>query len=127
MTFPNSLFFATVKYTESEIRQRVTITVIVTALITLAASSCLFWLIYFLATRKKHIVYFGDIKKTVVRHNRIVPLICPQKEGYTFCGWYRDEKLNIRWNPTDIVVQEMYLYPKWEKNSEPEKGGEQDV
>ncbi|WPK13591.1 InlB B-repeat-containing protein [Lysinibacillus louembei] len=41
----------------------------------------------------------------------------PMKVGHTFAGWYKDSGLNTEWNfDTDIVLEDMTLYAKWEAN-----------
>jgi len=38
----------------------------------------------------------------------------PQKPGYTFVGWFKDEDLTLAWNfATDVVIADMTLYAKW--------------
>ena len=42
----------------------------------------------------------------------------PEKSGYTFGGWYKDEELTQAWNfGTDTVTGNMTLYPKWIRDS----------
>ena len=41
----------------------------------------------------------------------------PQKQGYTFTGWYRDKACINKWNQqTDTVTGSMTLYAGWEEN-----------
>lgn len=39
----------------------------------------------------------------------------PEKEGYAFCGWFRDPAFLEPWKSTDKVKRDITLYPKWEK------------
>ncbi|MFW5780040.1 MAG: InlB B-repeat-containing protein, partial [Bacillota bacterium] len=42
----------------------------------------------------------------------------PKKDGYIFIGWYSDENLSIPFNNKAISEEyEIYLYPKWAKES----------
>ena len=42
----------------------------------------------------------------------------PVKEGYTFIGWYTDEKCTLGWNfDTDRPVADMTLYGGWEETT----------
>ena len=36
------------------------------------------------------------------------------KANYTFVGWYRDSELTDKFNPTDLVTQNITLYAKWD-------------
>ena len=44
----------------------------------------------------------------------------PQKEGYTFCGWYTDKdfKSPYNWTGSSKITKNMTLYAKWAKNVE---------
>lgn len=103
-----------VRYGPEEMRDAI----IITALISVFVAYCLVMLTLCLIRRRKHNVFFGDYNVVTVRHNRIVPLPEPKKEGYTFCGWYKNERLTQKWYPTEFVKSDVYLYPKWEKNSD---------
>ena len=38
----------------------------------------------------------------------------PNKEGFTFSGWYVDEEYTTKWNfKTDVVTENITLYAKW--------------
>lgn len=39
----------------------------------------------------------------------------PEKNGYTFAGWYKDEDLSQAWGSGDTVQGDTTLYAKWEK------------
>lgn len=103
-----------VRYSPKDLRDAI----ITTALISVCASFCLFMVIQSIIRGRKHNVFFGDYDVVTVRHNRIVPLPQPKKDGYTFCGWYKNERLTDKWHPTEFVKSDIYLYPKWEKNSD---------
>ncbi|GCA66797.1 hypothetical protein KGMB01110_12330 [Mediterraneibacter butyricigenes] len=45
----------------------------------------------------------------------------PEKEGYTFAGWYTEEELTNAYDFDQEVTEDMYLYAKWTKNEEPKK------
>ena len=42
----------------------------------------------------------------------------PQKDGYTFEGWYTDKGLTNKYDFTQKVTSDITLYAKWIKNSE---------
>ena len=42
-------------------------------------------------------------------------------EGYTFEGWYSDKAFNIRFDTNSLITEDITIYAKWKKNSEPEK------
>lgn len=44
----------------------------------------------------------------------------PTKEGYTFAGWYVDEDLTTAYDFSQEVTEDMVLYAKWTKNSDPQ-------
>ena len=114
--------FPEITYTTKEVREvvkiEVTRAVIITALISIVVSFFLFMFVNFLIHRRTHNVFFGDYNVVTVRHNRIVQLPHPEKDGYIFCGWYRDENFKTKFLPTETVIQDLYLYPKWEKDTE---------
>ncbi len=101
-------------WTDESVKALVTKSVIITAIITFTVSIFVFMLIRYFINRKTHNVFFGDYQVVTVGHNRIVPLPKPEKEGYEFCGWYQDEELTTKWFPTNVVLQDTYLFPKWE-------------
>ncbi|MCH5163443.1 MAG: InlB B-repeat-containing protein, partial [Clostridiales bacterium] len=44
----------------------------------------------------------------------------PEKEGYTFDAWYKDEALTEAWDfDTDTVTEDITLYAKWTEVKEP--------
>ena len=48
----------------------------------------------------------------------------PTRKGYTFAGWYSDQRLKNGWNfSSDIVEEDMTLYAKWNENKKDDKRG----
>lgn len=47
------------------------------------------------------------------------PITDPQKEGYTFDGWYSDTNLNTLYDFSQKVYKDMTLYAKWKESKEP--------
>lgn len=45
----------------------------------------------------------------------------PTKSGYTFTGWYGDEKLATSWNFKNKITRDTTLYAKWQVKVSPEK------
>ena len=41
----------------------------------------------------------------------------PQKEGYDFNNWYKDEDLSILWDNNEKITQSITLYAKWDIKS----------
>ena len=41
----------------------------------------------------------------------------PEKEGYTFSGWFEDAELTITFDPEEPLVRNRVIYAKWEINS----------
>ena len=106
-----------VKYSPQEVNWKIFQTIIIAVAITVTITFCLCCLIHYLVNRRKHNVIFGDYQSVIVKHNTIVPLPLPEKEGYTFGGWYRDEELTDRWRPMDLVTADTYLFPKWKEGT----------
>lgn len=51
------------------------------------------------------------------RHGLPIPAPkSPEKEGYTFKGWYTTSAYETEWNFDDNVMSDMILYAKWEIN-----------
>lgn len=43
----------------------------------------------------------------------------PNREGYTFAGWYKEASLTNEWNfERDKVTKDTILYAKWVANSD---------
>ena len=46
----------------------------------------------------------------------------PTRKGYTFAGWYSDQRLKNAWDfSSDIVKKDMTLYAKWSENKKGKK------
>ena len=57
---------------------------------------------------------------TVEQGERVPRPPLPEKEGYTFIGWYTDSSLSTAWNfDTDYPTSDMTLYGGWEKGEAP--------
>ncbi len=62
----------------------------------------------------------GDLlkKETIVHGNAATAPADPEREGYSFIGWFKDEALQNEWNfDTDTVTAATTLYAKWEPNT----------
>ena len=58
---------------------------------------------------------------SVKNGNKISKPDNPQKDGYTFVGWYKESAYNHEWNfDVDVVTANTTLYAKWTKNETPE-------
>ena len=53
--------------------------------------------------------------KTVTRNSKIAEPTAPEKEGYTFMGWFTDESLTVAYDFDSKVTKHFTLYAKWEK------------
>ena len=64
------------------------------------------------------------IKTITVKENHLVTRINdPVKEGYIFAGWYTDQELTNEFTFDDTyITNDLTLYAKWVKASEPEPG-----
>ena len=64
------------------------------------------------------------IKTITVKENHLVTRINdPVKEGYIFAGWYTDQELTNEFTFDDTyITNNLTLYAKWVKTSEPEPG-----
>lgn len=96
-------------------------TMIVLMIVAAAAVVLLVACLILLARRSKIVLDEGNGKKTVIKTGRhkAVRLPAPERDGYTFEGWYTDAACTKR---ADGIVQasakSMTLYAKWEKISE---------
>lgn len=46
--------------------------------------------------------------------NAVDPAVKPQRDGYTFGGWYKEPTCTTKWNfTTDTVTTDLELYAKW--------------
>lgn len=52
----------------------------------------------------------------------ISPPVPPVRDGYDFCGWYRDEGCTREWIFTYTIYKDMTLYAKWEPISDRSDG-----
>ena len=50
----------------------------------------------------------------VDKNQRLAPPAEPEREGYTFLGWYTDISGGERWDFSQPVTQDMNLYARWE-------------
>ncbi|MGE8037593.1 leucine-rich repeat protein, partial [Lysinibacillus sp. NPDC093692] len=59
------------------------------------------------------------VSSQVVGYNELVKApSTPNKEGYTFGGWHKDEELTIPWDfAKDVVTKNVTLYAKWTKDN----------
>lgn len=46
-----------------------------------------------------------------------IPLEAPEKEGYTFMGWYTNEECTAAYDPSIPITQSFLLYAKWDEAS----------
>ncbi|MBQ8526688.1 MAG: InlB B-repeat-containing protein [Clostridia bacterium] len=53
--------------------------------------------------------------KTVTRNSKVSEPAAPEKEGYTFMGWFRDEELTSAYDFESKVTKNFTIYAKWEK------------
>lgn len=61
------------------------------------------------------VTYFGfEQEEKIQKGNYITPMY-PQKEGYIFCGWYKNTALTEPLESNDLIERDITLYPKWEK------------
>ena len=58
--------------------------------------------------------------KTVTRNSKIAEPTVPEKEGYTFMGWFTEESLTVAYDFDSKVTKSITLYAKWEKVDEQE-------
>ncbi len=56
--------------------------------------------------------------KTAVRNFKIPQPTAPEKEGYTFNGWYTDEELSEKYDFDKVVTKSFTLYAKWDKEDD---------
>ena len=58
--------------------------------------------------------------KTVTRNSKIAEPTVPEKEGYTFIGWFIDEEFTNAYDFESKITKNITLYAKWEKVEEQE-------
>ncbi len=56
---------------------------------------------------------------SIEENKKLAELIPPEKEGYTFEGWYIDEACTQQWNFNQSITQDQILYGKWNKIEKP--------
>lgn len=96
-------------------------TMIVLMIVAAAAVVLLVACLILLARRSKIVLDEGNGKKTVIKTGRhkAVRLPAPERDGYTFEGWYTDAACTKRADGTvQASAKSMTLYAKWEKISE---------
>jgi len=54
-------------------------------------------------------------KKVVARNAKLEEPTAPEKEGFTFGGWYTDEQLSIAYDFDEKVTKSFTLYAKWDE------------
>ena len=60
----------------------------------------------------------SDVKSTkVVNGDTVAEPVPPDRNGYTFLGWYQDAAGNIAYRFSAPVFQDLTLYAKWEKET----------
>lgn len=64
--------------------------------------------------RPRIVTFYGYGEKECQYDSYLVADI-PEKEGYIFCGWYKDTAFREPWKSKDKVTRDITLYPKWEK------------
>lgn len=118
-------FFATAgtlqySYTEEQLRQSsfnagfsaAVISVLATALVSALIAKYVFRYLQ----NRTHTVYFHGLEKTVsVKHNTLLIMEDPTKEGYSFDGWYLSPDYSVVFNPNQPITKDVYLYAKWTK------------
>ena len=96
-------------------------TMIVLMIVAAAAVVLLVACLILLARRSKIVLDEGNGKKIVIKTGRhkAVRLPAPERDGYTFEGWYTDAACTKRADGTvQASAKSMTLYAKWEKISE---------
>ena len=79
---------------------------------------------------EEHVITFihndGTNRITVlaVDDNDTIPIIIPDRDGYTFAGWYTDVDLTKKYDFTTKVKGDITLYAKWNKDGS--SGGKAD-
>lgn len=75
------------------------------------------WEIKEVVKKDYHIVFNdSEINDLIIKEGEL--LIKPEdpfKEGYAFIGWYLDEALTEEYDFSNPIVNDLNLYPKWEK------------
>ncbi|MBR3308138.1 MAG: InlB B-repeat-containing protein [Lachnospiraceae bacterium] len=59
--------------------------------------------------------------KSVAKDGKVTEPTAPVAEGYTFDGWYKEKACKNAWDfDTDTVTDDITLYAKWTKKSDPD-------
>ena len=56
---------------------------------------------------------------SVTKNSVVKEPTAPAKEGFTFDGWYTDEKLTAKYDFASKVTKDFTLYAKWNENEKP--------
>lgn len=64
-------------------------------------------------------VYNMPAPQTVKHDGTAVTPITPQRDGYTFGGWYKDAACTTPFAPTTPVTEDLHLYAGWKKVTYP--------
>ena len=59
---------------------------------------------------------------TVTKNAKVAEPKTPEKEGYTFNGWYIDEELTEKYDFESKVTKNFTLYAKWDKHDDEQPG-----
>ena len=86
------------------------------SMIVAAALAILVWQLYKRIYTTHTVILSGEETKTVKHGAPLYPPI-PKKDGYTFCGWFKDSACTEPWGSKDRVKHNLTLYPKWTKES----------
>ncbi|MBQ7974607.1 MAG: InlB B-repeat-containing protein, partial [Clostridia bacterium] len=57
-------------------------------------------------------------KKTVAKNSKLDEPAVPEKDGYSFIGWFTDEELTSAYDFDSKVTKDFTLYAKWEKDAD---------
>lgn len=60
-------------------------------------------------------VYNMPVSQTVVKDGLVAEPITPQRDGYTFGGWYKDAACTTPFTLTTPVTEDLHLYAGWKK------------
>ncbi len=59
---------------------------------------------------------------TVTKNAKVTEPKAPEKEGYTFGGWYTDEELTEKYDFDSKVTKNFTLFAKWDKHDDEQPG-----
>ena len=72
--------------------------------------------------KNKYVINFNSNGGTLINEinayyeEKVIEAISPIKDGYTFAGWYEDDKLTRKYSFTTMPAKNVTLYAKWNKN-----------